>query len=89
MIAGKQMNGLRLRYDDVYDILYLTVGDEPKAGYNEPLDSRFHLRIDPESDEVIGLTVFGYRNVTRDDLRVMSQSFPFRIDWDDIEQLIH
>ena len=44
-------------YDAESDVLYLSVG-EPRAAVSQELGDDVLLRVDPETDEVIGLTVF-------------------------------
>jgi hypothetical protein len=51
---------LGARYDDFADVLYLWRGVESRPGISIPANEGHLVRIDPESGELVGFTIFGW-----------------------------
>ena len=49
-------------HDDISDILYISFG-EPVPAYGEHLDEDVVLRYAPEDDELVGITVIGFKEM--------------------------
>ncbi|MBD3293700.1 MAG: DUF2283 domain-containing protein [Armatimonadia bacterium] len=49
-------------YDSVSDVLYISFG-EPVPAYGEHLDEDILLRFSPDDDQIVGLTVIGFREM--------------------------
>ena len=47
-------------YDEQADILYLWRGDEPKEAVSLNSEEGFLVRLDPESYEILGFTIFDF-----------------------------
>lgn len=65
------MRRVNLSYDEVSDTMYISFG-ENRAAMGIELNEDFLLRIDPDTQEPVGLTVFNYKQV--------SQSSPLPLD---------
>lgn len=50
------------RYDEDADVLYLSFG-EPRPGYGEHIDADIVLRHSLHDDEIVGITVIGFRQM--------------------------
>ena len=71
MIAEKQV---RSKYDEDHDILYIDVG-EPCAAYSEEIDNGVFLRINPQNDKPVGMTILTYKNKNLKNVRQKYPSF--------------
>jgi uncharacterized protein DUF2283 len=52
---------LKSEYDEVEDILYLWVGDQERPAITYETDDGHLVRLDPETDEFVGVTILDYR----------------------------
>lgn len=64
---------MQLAYDREADVLYLSVG-EPRRAISREIGDDVLLRVDPETDEVVGLTILNLS--TRGNL----ESLPIEVD---------
>lgn len=66
-------------YDEDEDILYAWVGDEPRAAITYETDEGHLVRLDPETKDLVGVTVLDYRARWEDK--------PINITWEaEVEQ---
>lgn len=56
-------NLMQLAYDHEADVLYLSVG-QPRTAVSREIGDDVLLRVDPETDEVIGLTILNLSSRT-------------------------
>jgi uncharacterized protein YuzE len=75
VVKGKQK--LNVDYDKEGDVLYVTVGD-PRNGYYEEDPSGVLLRLDIDTDEVIGFMIYNY---SRKKSRKQISNIPFFPDF--------
>ena len=56
------LNGLdlQIRYDESADVLYISFGD-PRPGIAVEADSGDLVRVDPYSDQIVGVTLIDFR----------------------------
>jgi uncharacterized protein YuzE len=66
-MAEAEAHGVRVNYDRESDVLYLTFLPERVAVGFEASDGVI-LRLDPETNELIGLTVIGFSERSPDDI---------------------
>lgn len=72
---------LNLEYDEEDDVLYAWVGEKPTAAITYETDEGHLVRLDPESKEFVGVTIYDYR-AKWDDL-------PISIAWEvDVEEAV-
>ncbi len=64
---------MQLAYDREADVLYLSVG-EPRAAVSREVGDDILLRLDPETGEVIGLTILNLST------RSFRETLPVQID---------
>lgn len=69
-------------YDSEYDILYIFT-TPPRIAYEDEIEPGVFLRKDDNSDEIIGATISGYKNL---DKRLLDDIIPFFIDHDYINR---
>lgn len=65
-----------INYDQKYDILYIFISP-PSIAYEEEIKPGVFLRKDDDTDEVIGATISGYKNMNKSTL---DDIIPFEID---------
>lgn len=51
---------IRVDYDSEHDMLFITVG-RPQEAITEEVSKRLHVRFDPESDKIVGMTITAFR----------------------------
>lgn len=51
---------IRVGYDSEHDMLFITIG-RPQEAITEEVSKRLHLRFDPESDKIVGMTITAFR----------------------------
>jgi hypothetical protein len=51
---------IRMVYDEVGDILDVSIG-EPENAISREVEDDFLLRVDPESDVVVGFSILNFR----------------------------
>ena len=68
----------QLFYDAEGDVLYLSIG-EPRAAVSQEIGNDVLLRVDPETGEVVGLTVLNLSS--RFGSAQFPQSLPISIDF--------
>lgn len=68
----------QLFYDSEGDVLYLSVG-EPRPAVSQELGDDILLRVDPETNEIVGLTVLNLS--ARFSSLQTPQSLPIEIDF--------
>jgi len=61
-MGSKRPNNLNLKisYDDFSDVLYISFGD-PRPGIATEVNDGDLVRVDPESMEVIGITIMDFK----------------------------
>lgn len=64
---------MQLAYDREADVLYLSIG-EPRKAVSRELDNDVLLRIDPDTGEVVGLTILNLSE------RNSLQDLPIQVD---------
>jgi uncharacterized protein YuzE len=64
LVVESWMSNEKVQYDFEHDVLYIFSG-EPRAGYDDEVFPGIFLRKD-ETDEVIGVTIMGYRRLLGD-----------------------
>ena len=65
------------KYDNVNDVLYLTVGT-PRFSYGEDLQDGIIARYDMDTDEMTGITILGFkRRVLSDDPSLLEVPLDF------------
>jgi uncharacterized protein YuzE len=69
-------NVMQLFYDADSDVLYLSIGD-PRPAVSEEIDDDVLLRLDPETGEIVGLTVLSLARFTS---LTASRLLPLEID---------
>ncbi len=53
------VNELQISYDDLADVLYISFGD-PRPGIAVEVNDRNLVRVDPYTDEVVGITLLDF-----------------------------
>jgi site-specific recombinase len=51
---------IKVAYDDEHDMLFITIGS-PREAVMVEVDKRLHFRVDPETDQIIGMTITAFR----------------------------
>ena len=51
---------LKIRYDDLADVLYISFGD-PRPGIAIEVNDGDLVRVDPYSDEIVGITLLDFK----------------------------
>lgn len=65
-----------INYDNEYDILYVFT-TTPKIAYEDEIQPGIFLRLDDNTDEVIGATITGYKTINKN---LLDNIIPFSID---------
>ena len=81
MIPNKPV---QFSYDKPNDILYVDLL-RPLAAYSEEIDNGIYLRINPNDETVVGVTIFSYKNRNINDL---NSKIDFFVDWENINKQI-
>jgi hypothetical protein len=58
-MATSQAAGVRISYDKMADVLYLSIG-EPQAGIDEEVSEGVYIRLHPQTDQPVGLMVIDF-----------------------------
>jgi len=56
---------IKMAYDDVGDILDISIGD-PEEAISREVEEDFFLRVNPESGEVVGFSILNFRKWFKD-----------------------
>jgi len=51
---------IKVAYDNEHDMLFITLGP-PREGVMVEVAKRLHLRVDPETDQIIGMTITAFK----------------------------
>lgn len=51
---------IRVGYDNEHDMLFITIG-RPQEAITEEVSKRLHLRFDPDTDKIVGMTITAFR----------------------------
>ena len=65
-----------INYDNKYDILYIFTAT-PRIAYEDEIEPGIFLRKDDTTDEIVGATISGYKNM---DKSLLDDLIPFVID---------
>jgi uncharacterized protein YuzE len=57
---AKQEIEFKMKYDAIADVLYCSLG-EPRAAISEEADDGVIVRKDPETEQLVGMTVIDFR----------------------------
>lgn len=79
------MKKMKIDYDRDNDILYISFG-KPRPSYVEEMDSNFLLRYDMETDHLTGITII---NFSKHVIEFKNLDLPIKIDYEEIENVLH
>jgi hypothetical protein len=51
---------IKVSYDDEHDMLFVSIG-RPREAVMVEVDKRLHFRVDPETEQIIGMTITAFR----------------------------
>jgi len=67
--------GLRFHYDEKGDVLDVSIG-EPEEAISKEIKEDFFVRVDPETDEVVGFMMLNFEKI----LKNGSSEVPIKAD---------
>ena len=59
-MASKRLGKLDVGYDQEADVLYVSLG-KPREGVSVEVDEGTFIRIDPYTDEIVGITILDFK----------------------------
>lgn len=71
---------LNYEYDEDDDTLYAWVGQSPSEAITYETDEGYLIRLDPETREFVGVTIFDYH---------AKQDEEISLEWDDERRILH
>ncbi|QYR20785.1 DUF2283 domain-containing protein [Paenibacillus sp. sptzw28] len=79
------MKKVKVNYDVVSDVLYLSFGD-PRPSFTEDYADGVYVRYDMDTDELSGITIIDFSKRTE---QLRHLSLPGNITFDDMNGLLH